>query len=50
MVDESGNIIARPFPKFFNEMQGKLSSEDFEVIEKMDGILLILSSQHQLDS
>lgn len=47
ILDDVGNIVARPFPKFFNveELQG-LSivppNEPFEVYEKMDGSLGIL--------
>lgn len=44
ITDASGNIVARPFPKFFNleEHEGDLPAEDFTVTEKMDGSLGIL--------
>lgn len=47
ITDEMGNIVARPFPKFFNldeyiTYYGKLPDETFEVHEKMDGSLGIL--------
>lgn len=41
--DETGEIIARPFPKFFNHSEGKTPSElmvgDIHVTEKLDGSL-----------
>lgn len=45
IMDASHNIIARPFPKFFNlgEYEGQIIPDlDFEVYEKMDGSLGIL--------
>lgn len=44
IADVEGNIVARPFPKFFNyeEHQGNLPNEPFEVYEKLDGSLGIL--------
>lgn len=44
IVDEFGEVISRPFPKFFNlgEHQGPLPDGDFEVTEKLDGSLGIL--------
>lgn len=44
ILDAEGNIIARPFPKFFNleEYQGEIPKEDFGVAEKMDGSLGIM--------
>ncbi len=40
ILDHAGNIIARPFKKFFNiEEHDKLPDEQFEVFEKMDGSL-----------
>lgn len=44
VTDKVGNVLARPFPKFFNldEHQGELPVEPFEVTEKMDGSLGIL--------
>lgn len=40
VTDESGNIVARPFKKFFNIEQSKHTpTKDFEVFEKMDGSL-----------
>lgn len=38
---ETGEVIARPFPKFFNwgEHQGPLPAEPFSVVEKVDGSL-----------
>lgn len=44
IADKEGNIIARPFAKFFNleAYQGKLPIEEFDVYEKLDGSLGIL--------
>lgn len=45
IMDGDGNVIARPFPKFFNlgEYENQLiPNEPFEVFEKMDGSLGIL--------
>ena len=40
VTDDKGNIIARPFKKFFNMEEGKHTpTSDFEVYEKMDGSL-----------
>lgn len=45
ILNDKGDIIARPFPKFFNyeEMDSaQIPNESFEVYEKMDGSLGIL--------
>lgn len=47
IMDGNNNIIARPFPKFFNLSEilgqgGQIPAEDFIVTEKMDGSLGIL--------
>ena len=45
IVDSDFNVIARPFPKFFNMEElkpGQIPNEPFEVFEKMDGSLGIL--------
>ena len=44
IVDQSDNIIARPFNKFFNyeEFKSELPTSNFDVYEKMDGSLGIL--------
>ena len=45
ILDENFNIIARPFPKFFNYgeiVEQEIPNENFEVYEKMDGSLGIL--------
>jgi len=46
VIDEDGDIIARPFPKFFNYEQLEISDIpfglEFDVFEKMDGSLGIL--------
>ncbi|MEL6560119.1 MAG: T4 RnlA family RNA ligase [Bacteroidota bacterium] len=45
ILDGSGKVIARPFPKFFNlgEIENQpIPNESFEVFEKMDGSLGIL--------
>lgn len=43
VVDNSGNIIARPFKKFFNLSEGKtIVTDDYEIFEKYDGSLGIL--------
>jgi len=47
IISESGEILARPFPKFFNvgELEGlsiSIPDSEFEVYEKVDGSLGIL--------
>lgn len=43
VTDDKGNIIARPFKKFFNIEEGKYTpTENFEVWDKMDGSLGIV--------
>lgn len=44
IVDIDGNIVQRPFRKFFNleELNGSIPNEPFEVYEKLDGSLGIL--------
>lgn len=45
IIDQHGQIVARPFPKFFNLGEVKLHElpqEPFEVYEKLDGSLGIL--------
>lgn len=42
VLDTKGNVIAKPFPKFFNYEEHKpedIPNESFEVYEKMDGSL-----------
>jgi RNA ligase len=40
VVDNFGNVVARPFKKFFNMEEGQhTSTKDFDVYEKMDGSL-----------
>jgi len=45
IIDGAGNIVARPFPKFFNleehrqEGMPAVPNESFDVFEKMDGSL-----------
>lgn len=42
VLDTDGNVIAKPFPKFFNYEEHKpedIPNETFEVYEKMDGSL-----------
>jgi len=40
VTDDKGNIVARPFKKFFNMDEGKHTpTSDFDVYEKMDGSL-----------
>lgn len=42
ITDLKGNIVARPFRKFFNiEEKKHTATEDFEVFDKMDGSLII---------
>lgn len=48
IVTEAGEIVARPFPKFFNldewvAMGNEIPDEPFTVTEKMDGSLLIVA-------
>jgi RNA ligase len=43
VTDDKGNIVAKPFDKFFNIEEGKFEpTEKFEVWEKMDGSLGIV--------
>jgi RNA ligase len=43
VTDDKGNVVARPFKKFFNMEEGKHTpTPDFDVYEKMDGSLGIL--------
>jgi RNA ligase len=46
IVDENNNIIARPFPKFFNLGEDvsieDLPNESYKITEKMDGSLGIM--------
>lgn len=43
VTDDMGNIVARPFKKFFNMEEGKhTSTSEFDVYEKMDGSLGIM--------
>ena len=43
VVDDLGNIVARPFAKFFNwEEMKHTPTDDFEVFEKVDGSCIIL--------
>lgn len=43
VTDESGNVVARPFKKFFNIEEGRFTpTPDYKVFEKMDGSLGIL--------
>jgi T4 RnlA family RNA ligase len=43
VTDENGNVVAKPFPKFFNiEENRHTPTQDFEVFEKMDGSLGIM--------
>ena len=40
VTDNKGNVVAKPFPKFFNIEECKHTpTEEFEVFEKMDGSL-----------
>lgn len=42
VLDNEGNVVAKPFPKFFNYEEHKtedIPNESFEVYEKMDGSL-----------
>jgi RNA ligase len=43
VTDNKGNVVAKPFTKFFNIEEGKHTpTPDFEVFEKMDGSLGIM--------
>jgi RNA ligase len=43
VVNSEGNIVARPFRKFFNIEEGKHTpTSEFDVYEKMDGSLIIV--------
>ncbi len=42
ILDTKGNVVAKPFPKFFNMEElsdSEIPKESFEVFEKMDGSL-----------
>ena len=42
VTDDNGNIVARPFKKFFNLEENKHTpTSEFEVYEKMDGSCII---------
>ena len=44
VLDNEGNVVAKPFPKFFNYEEHKpedIPNENFEVFEKMDGSCII---------
>jgi tRNA splicing ligase len=43
VTDTDGNVVARPFKKFFNMEEGKHTpTSEFDVYEKMDGSLIIV--------
>ncbi len=43
VTDDKGNVVARPFKKFFNQEEGKHTpTVEFDVYAKMDGSLGIL--------
>jgi len=43
VTDDKGNVVARPFAKFFNQEEGKhTTTSDFDVYTKLDGSLGIL--------
>jgi tRNA splicing ligase len=43
VTDTEGNVVARPFKKFFNLEENKHTpTSDFEVFDKMDGSCIIL--------
>jgi RNA ligase len=43
VTDTDGNVVARPFKKFFNMEEGKHTpTSEFDVYEKMDGSLIII--------
>lgn len=43
VLTEEGNVIARPFKKFFNYEEGGFKiTPDFDVYEKMDGSMLLI--------
>jgi RNA ligase len=43
VTDDKGNIVARPFKKFFNDSEKKHTpTPDFDVYDKLDGSLVIL--------
>jgi RNA ligase len=43
VLDQSGNLLARTFPKFFNLEEARFTpTDDFDVYEKLDGSLGIL--------
>lgn len=43
VTDNEGNVVARPFKKFFNMEENRhIATSDFDVYEKMDGSLGIL--------
>ena len=43
VTDDKGNVVARPFKKFFNQEENKhIPTKDFDVYSKLDGSLGIL--------
>ena len=44
VVEEDGEVIARPLPKFFNhhEIKGQMQQQEYELFKKMDGSLVIM--------
>ena len=45
VTDDEGNVVARPFKKFFNLEEGKHTpTSEFDVYDKMDGSCIILFS------
>lgn len=45
VTDDDGNIVAKPFPKFFNmEERRHQATDDYQVYEKLDGTLGIMFS------
>jgi RNA ligase len=43
ITDDKGNVVARPFKKFFNMEENRHTpTQEFEVFEKMDGSLGIM--------
>lgn len=48
IVHKNGDVIARPFPKFFNmeQVQDQIPNESFEAFEKLDGSLGVMYLDH----
>lgn len=48
VVDDEGNIVGRPFPKFFNiEENRHIPHEEFDIYNKLDGSLILVFNHNK---